>query len=90
MKKSIVNTSNYNKKKKRIFMVILCIGTFLICLSILEIAVRIISPQSDLRKRDLFFRYEPFIGFEGIPNKKGIFQAGSTTGLSDISNFVPS
>ena len=49
----------------------------MICLSVLEIAVRIISPQSDLRKRDLFFRYEPFIGAEGIPNKKGIYATRS-------------
>jgi hypothetical protein len=73
MKQNIVYTSNYNKKKKRLFIVIMCIGTLLICLSILEIAVRILSPQSDLRRRDLLFRYEPFIGFEGIPDKKGIF-----------------
>ena len=51
----------------------MCVGTFLICLSISEIAVRILSPQSDLRRRDLLFRYEPFIGREGIPNKKGLF-----------------
>ena len=45
----------------------------MICLAISEIAVRFLSPQSDLRRRDLLFRYEPFIGREGIPNKKGIF-----------------
>lgn len=77
MKQSIVNKSNYNKKKERLFIVIMCVGTLLICLFILEIAVRIIIPQSNLRKRDLFFQYEPFIGFEGIPNKKGVFATRS-------------
>lgn len=69
--------TNQDKKKKRLFIAIMCTGTFLICLSILELAVRVISPQSDLRRRDLFFRYEPFIGFEGIPNKKGVFATKS-------------
>ena len=73
MKQGVTNRTNLSKKKTRLFIVIMCIGTLLICLSMLEIAVRILSPQSDLRRRDLLFRYEPFVGFEGIPDKKGIF-----------------
>jgi hypothetical protein len=48
--------------------------TLLGCLLILEILVRLLIPQSDLRlgKGDLF-RYEPNIGFEGIPNAQGVF-----------------
>ncbi len=86
MNQSIVNTSNYSKKKKRLFIVIMCIGTLLICLSILEIAVRMISPQSDLRKRNLFFQYEPFIGVEGIPNKKGIYATRSFNVTVTLNN----
>ena len=70
MKQSNVNTSNYSKKKKRLFVVIMCLGTLLICLSLLEIAVRIISPQSDIRRKDLFFQYEPFIGVGRNPQQK--------------------
>ena len=61
------------RSKKILFLIVIFIGTILICLLISEIAVRILDPQSDLRRKDLFFRYEPFVGFEGIPDKKGIF-----------------
>jgi hypothetical protein len=44
------------------------------CILILEVLVRIFIPQSDLRlgKGDLF-RFEPYIGFEGIPHSHGVF-----------------
>ena len=61
------------RKRNRVFLAITFVGTFLVCLLIIEVAIRIIDPQSDLRKKDLFFQYEPFIGFEGIPDKKGTF-----------------
>lgn len=63
--------------KKWLFLGIMWFGTLVICLSLLEIAVRIISPQSDMRRRDLIFQYEPFMGVEGIPNKKGTFATKS-------------
>lgn len=47
--------------------------TLLLCTLVAEVGVRLFLPQSDLRQRDLFFQYEPFIGWEGIPNKKGVF-----------------
>jgi hypothetical protein len=52
-------------------------ATLLVCLALAEFAVREISPQSDLRQNALFFRYEPFVGSEGIPNKRGIFANSS-------------
>ncbi len=61
------------RKRNRIFLAITLAGTFLVCLLIIEVAIRFIDPQSDLRRKDLFFQYEPFIGFEGIPEKKGVF-----------------
>ncbi len=86
MKQSVTNKANLSRKKKRLFIFIMCVGTLLICLSISEIAVRIISPQSDLRRRDLFFQYEPFIGFEGIPNKKGAFATRSFKTTVTLNN----
>ncbi|MCP4264429.1 MAG: hypothetical protein GY777_02440 [Candidatus Brocadiaceae bacterium] len=86
MKQSNVNTSNYSKKKKRLFLVVMCLGTLLICLSLLELAVRIISPQSDVRRKDLFFQYEPFVGVGGIPNKKGIFATKSFKTAVTLNN----
>ncbi len=59
--------------KERFFTLTTVFGTLLICLIILEICVRVINPQSDLRRRDLFFRYEPVMGVEGIPRKEGVF-----------------
>ncbi len=86
MKQSVTNKANLSKNKKILFIVIMCMVTLLVCLSIFEIAVRIISPQSDLRRRDLFFRYEPFIGAEGIPNKKGIFATRSFKTIITLNN----
>jgi len=86
MKQSVTNKANLSRKKKRLFIFIMCAGTLLICLSVSEIAVRIISPQSDLRRRDLFFQYEPFIGFEGIPNKKGAFATRSFKTIVTLNN----
>ncbi len=63
--------------KRVLFGFVMFSMTFLVCLALTELAVREISPQSDLRKRDLFFRYEPFLGAEGIPNKRGIFANSS-------------
>lgn len=77
------------RSKKRLFRIVTFTGTILVCLLILEIAIRILVPQSDLRRKDLFFRYEPFIGFEGIPDKKGIFANTSfkTTILHNKEGF---
>ncbi len=86
MKQSVTNKANLSKNNKILFIVIMCMVTLLVCLSIFEIAVRIISPQSDLRRRDLFFRYEPFIGAEGIPNKKGIFATRSFKTIITLNN----
>ncbi|KHE94163.1 MAG: hypothetical protein SCABRO_00084 [Candidatus Scalindua brodae] len=55
-------------------------------LSVLEVAIRIFDPQSDLRRRDLFLRYEPFIGVEGIPNKKGIYATRSFKSTIELNN----
>ena len=70
-------TNTTEQKKSKFFRVILIVGTILIHLSLFEIAIRIFDPQSDLRRRDLFFQYEPFVGSEGIPNKKGILATRS-------------
>ena len=60
--------------KKSLFYSILILGTLLICFSILEIGIRIFFPQSDLRiGQGYFFRYDPVLGFEGVPNAKGYF-----------------
>ncbi|MFQ5964753.1 MAG: hypothetical protein ACE5KZ_10765 [Candidatus Scalinduaceae bacterium] len=67
-------------------MAVTLAGTFLICLLICEVAIRILDPQSDLRRRDLFFRYEPFIGFEGIPNKKGVYATRSFKTTITLNN----
>lgn len=63
--------------KRALFSVAMVCGTLLVCLVLAELAVREISPQSDLRRRDLFFRYEPFLGAEGIPDKVGVFANSS-------------
>lgn len=73
----MTNRAEQNRKKERLFMIVTIIGTSLICLLIFEIAVRFLIPQFTFRGRDLCFRYEPFIGIEGIPNKKGIFATNS-------------
>ncbi len=64
----------------------MCLGTLLICLYILEIDVRIINPQSGIRRQDLFFQYELFVGVEGIPNKKGIFATKSFKTTVTLNN----
>ena len=69
----MINNTEYVRKRNRVFLAITLVGTFLVCLLIIEVAIRILDPQSDLRRKDLFFQYEPFIGVEGIPNKKGAF-----------------
>jgi len=69
----MTNNTEDVKKRNRVFLAITLVGTFLVCLLIIEVAIRILDPQSDLRRKDLFFQYEPFIGVEGIPNKKGDF-----------------
>lgn len=79
-------TNITEQKKNKLFRVILIVGTILIRLSFLEIAIRIFDPQSDLRRRDLFFRYEPFIGSEGIPNKKGILATRSYKTSIELNN----
>jgi hypothetical protein len=78
-----------DRKRNRVFLAITLVGTFLVCLLIIEVAIRILDPQSDLRRKDLFFQYEPFIGFEGIPNKKGAFANSSfkTTVIHNNEGF---
>ena len=66
-----------NRKYTILFSIITIAGTLFICFFISEIAIRIFNPQSNMRERDLFFQYEPFVGFEGIPNKKGIYATRS-------------
>ncbi len=77
------------RKRNRVFLAITLVGTFLVCLLIIEVAIRFIDPQSDLRRKDLFFQYEPFIGFEGIPDKKGVFANSSfkTTVIHNKEGF---
>ncbi len=73
----MTNSTKDIRKRNKLFLVITLVSTILICLLILEVAIRILDPQSDLRRKDLFFQYEPFIGVEGIPDKKGIFANSS-------------
>ncbi|NOR64398.1 MAG: hypothetical protein GQ468_00090 [Candidatus Scalindua sp.] len=79
-------TNAKERKKNKPLRIILIVGTILIRLSLLEIAIRIFDPQSDLRRRDLFFRYEPFIGTEGIPNKKGVYATRSYKTTIELNN----
>ncbi len=62
-----------SRSKRIAFSAILVGLPILVCLLLGELWVRQFLPQSDLRHRDLFFRYEPFVGTEGIPDKKGVF-----------------
>jgi len=73
----MTNNTEDVRMRNRLFLAITLVGTFLVCLLIIEVAIRILDPQSDLRRKDLFFQYEPFIGFEGIPGKKGVFANSS-------------
>lgn len=73
----MTNSTQDDRKRNRLFLAITLVGTIIVCLLILEAAIRILDPQSDLRRKDLFFQYEPFIGFEGIPDKKGVFANSS-------------
>ncbi len=79
-------TSMTERNNNKLLRIILIIGTILIRLSLLEIAIRIFDPQSDLRRRDIFFRYEPFIGTEGIPNKNGIYATRSYKTTIELNN----
>ncbi len=69
------------KKQERWFSIIAVVGTLCFCLAVLEVGVRIFAPQSTLRQRDLFFQFDPLLGAEGIPDKKGVF---ATTQFSTI------
>jgi hypothetical protein len=62
-----------SRNKRITFSLILALLTIGLCLVLGEAWVRLFMPQSDLRHRDLFFRYEAFVGAEGIPDKTGIF-----------------
>ncbi|MBC8555242.1 MAG: hypothetical protein H8D23_36980 [Candidatus Brocadiales bacterium] len=73
----MTNNTEDVRMRNRLFLAITLVGTFLVCLLIIEVVIRILDPQSDLRRKDLFFQYEPFIGFEGIPDKKGVFANSS-------------
>ncbi len=79
-------TNITEQKKSKFLRVILIVVTILIHLSLFEIAIRIFDPQSDLRRRDLFFQYEPFVGSEGIPNKKGILANRSFKTSIELNN----
>lgn len=85
----MTNIAQDVRKRNRLFLVITLVGTFIVCLLIIEVAIRTLDPQSDLRRKDLFFQYEPFIGFEGIPDKKGVFANSSfkTTVIHNSEGF---
>lgn len=82
-------TQGLSTAKRAAFTAVMAIVTFGVCLGLAEWAVREISPQSDLRARDLFHRYEPFVGSEGIPNKRGVFANSSfkTTIVHNAQGF---
>jgi len=59
--------------KRVAFALVIGLVTFVVCTALVEAFVRRFIPQSSLRQRDLMFRYEPFVGAEGIPGIRGVF-----------------